>query len=695
MKNKLSILLTLILTLILCVCGLFACGDTSGGGNSSGNGESGSGENNQQQEVDWNLVYTVEGGEITGLTIYGKTLTELVIPNAINGANITSIGSSAFKDRTSLTSVTIQSNIQSIGELAFYNCVSLTSIIIPNSVYSIGSSAFSGCASLTSIEIPNSVQSMGQNSFFYCTALTQVDYLGTIDSWAQIEFKSSSANPLYNGADLYLNGVKQSETTISAQSINKYAFYNCTSLTRVTIGEGVQNIGEKAFYNCDSLVNVLIGNNVQYIGSSAFYNCSSLLSATIGSGVQIIEDEAFDFCYKLVEVINKSPNITVNKEDYLNGYVGYYALKVFNSGDTYENKFTNDNGYIIYNEGTEKVLCGYIGEETALTLPSYITKINRYAFRDCTSLTILTMGNSLKGIGSSAFYNCTALEKVNYLGSIDSWAQISFKDYNANPLCNGVDLYINNVKQTEITINPQTINKYAFYNCKSLTSVIIGESVQSIGDWAFSDCKSLTGVIIGESVQSIGYDSFYNCSALKSVTIGSSVQSIGFSAFEDCTALEKVNYLGSIDSWAQISFEDYYSNPLCNGADLYINNVKQTEITINAQTIKEKAFYGCKSLTSVIIGSGVESIGEEAFKKSTSLTSITIGSGVESIDKNVFEDCVALENIYFSDISTWYRTTSKSNWQNKTSGIETSVNVSSTNATNFTSFYKSCYWYKI
>ena len=81
------------------------------------------------------------------------------------------------------------------------------------------------------------------------------------------------------------------------------------------------------------------------------------------------------------------------------------------------------------------------------------------------------------------------------------------------------------------------IGDYAFYDCRSLTSVTIPDSVTSIGSWAFSYCTSLTSVTIPDSVTSIGLAAFYGCSSLISVTIPDSVTSIGDDAFRRCSQL--------------------------------------------------------------------------------------------------------------------------------------------------------------
>ena len=124
--------------------------------------------------------------------------------------SVTRIGESAFRDCTSLTSVTIPNSVTSIGQDAFYGCSGLTSVTIPNSVTSIGEEAFYKCSGLTSITIGNSVTSIGSNAFSYCTGLTSV----TIPN--------------------------------SVKSIESSTFYRCYSLTSVTIPNSVTSIGEKA-----------------------------------------------------------------------------------------------------------------------------------------------------------------------------------------------------------------------------------------------------------------------------------------------------------------------------------------------------------------------------------------------------------------------------------------------------------------
>ena len=88
--------------------------------------------------------------------------------------SVTAIGANAFKDCTSLTSVTIPSSVTTIGDAAFYGCTSLTSVTIPSSVTTIGDAAFCDCTSLPSITIPSGVTSILYGTFLRCTSLSSV-----------------------------------------------------------------------------------------------------------------------------------------------------------------------------------------------------------------------------------------------------------------------------------------------------------------------------------------------------------------------------------------------------------------------------------------------------------------------------------------------------------------------------------------
>ena len=200
---------------------------------------------------------------------------------------VTSIGKSAFRDCTGLTSVTIPNSVTSIGEYAFHSCTSLTAVTIPNSVTSIGGEAFRDCSSLTSVTIPNSVTSIGYSAFWN---VNNIIYSGSAigSPWG-----AKSVNGYVEGYLVYRDTTKTEllgcfsastgEIIIpnSVTSIGGMAFEGCTGLTSVTIPNSVTSIGWDAFYGCSGLTSVTIGNSVTSIGYGAFWFCSGLTSVTI------------------------------------------------------------------------------------------------------------------------------------------------------------------------------------------------------------------------------------------------------------------------------------------------------------------------------------------------------------------------------------------------------------------------------
>ena len=207
-------------------------------------------------------------------------------------------------------------------------------------------------------------------AFESCSNLTSVNYLGAIDRWAEIYFDNSLANPLSYAKKLYINNDLVTEVNLTtATKISSYAFYNCSGLTSVTIGNGVTTIGSSAFYCCSKLTSITIPDSVTSIGYAAFEKCSGLTSVTIGNSVTSIDESAFRGC----------------------------------------------NGL------------------TSITIPDSVTSIGNYAFYGCSGLTSVTIPDSVTSIGSWAFYNCSGLTSIEFKGTKAQWIVIKKgSDWNYN-----------------------------------------------------------------------------------------------------------------------------------------------------------------------------------------------------------------------------------------------------------------------
>lgn len=130
------------------------------------------------------LVHTASNTLIAGCK-------NTVIPNTIK-----TIGSSAFNECETLTSISIPESVTEIDDYAFGSCTGLTEVTIPNSVISIGKSAFSKCTGLTSITLPNSISSLGNSIFENCKSLRSITIPESVTEIGEACFYNSGLNEM-------------------------------------------------------------------------------------------------------------------------------------------------------------------------------------------------------------------------------------------------------------------------------------------------------------------------------------------------------------------------------------------------------------------------------------------------------------------------------------------------------------------
>ena len=330
----------------------------------------------------------------------------------------------------------------------------------------------------------------------------------------------------------------------------------------------VKIIPERAFVACGNLTEINLPIGITAINAEAFSGCSKLTIMNIPQGVAAIGNKAFYSCGAITEITVPSSVTSIGKSSfegcggkaYINCTIPSISSALGGDGKFANTQFTE----VFINDG--------------------VSTIGSYAFCNSRLLTSVTIGNSTTSIGKFAFSDCAALINVIIGDGVTS------------------------------------IGDYAFYECASLTNVIIGDGVTSICNRAFECCTSLTSVTIPDSVTSIGDYAFYECSSLTRATIGNGVTEIGSSAFSYCELLKEVHYNGNLSDWCKIKFTST-SNPMINGAILYLNGEELIDATIPSDitTITECTFHGCTSLKSVTLSKRVTSIEFKAFCNCTSL----------------------------------------------------------------------------
>ena len=287
--------------------------------------------------------------------------------------------------------------------------------------------------------------------------------------------------------------------------IGNYAFYNCSSLTEITIPNSVSSIGNAAFRECSGLTEITIPNSVSSIGNAAFRECSGLTEVTIPNSVTSIGSSAFRECSGLTAIT--IPN------------------SVTSIGD-----------------------CAFYGCSglTTVAIPNSVTSIGYSAFYNCSNLTSITIPNSVTRIGNCAFDNCRGLISVTIPNSVTSIGDNAFYG------CNGL-------KEITIGNSVTNISSSAFSGCSGLTTVTIPNSVTSIGSSAFNGCCGLTSVTIPNSVTSIGNYAFNGCSGLTLICYeGSSEPTFKSNSFENIATTIPVCVPADYNSDSWCGFSNLY-----------------------------------------------------------------------------------------------------------------------------------------
>ena len=526
-------------------------------------------------------------------------LNEVVIPSTV-----TQVEGSTFSGCTSLTSIVVESgntkydsrnscnaiietatntliagcqntvipnNVTSIGSQAFYQCSSLTSITIPNNVTSIGIQAFSSCSSLTSVTVEATTPpTLG--TYVFSSSPTCYIPAGTLSAyqasaWAQYvgsfveqgstttpasdfhDFEDASLNTQWQfiqsgqtnywtigtaagsastGSNaLYItNNGSDYSYTISSSSTS-WAYIPVTLETTDTISFSWKGVGESGcdylsvyLFPADYLPNagsastpieaVAVASSLRGQTEWQFCTATPAVSGNYNLCFMWRNDGSVGNTPIAVDNVTIGENISSNPSEGRCGDNLYWSivdstLTIIGSGSMYD--YTLENTTPWFNDRSK---IAYV------SLPDGLTHIGAFAFCRLNMLKSIDIPNSVISIGSRLFDYCSSLNSI----VVESGNNV----YDSRNNCNAIietttNRLIAGCKNTIIPEGITMIGSHAFFGQSTLLSIILPTSITTIGNFSFEHCTSITSITIPVNVQEVGYAAFYGCTALSAIHV--------------------------------------------------------------------------------------------------------------------------------------------------------------------------------
>lgn len=567
-----------------------------------------------------NQVYSSIGG-----VLFSKDKETLITyPRGKSGAyiipnNVRTIHSYAFFGCDNLSNVVVGTGVTLIEEFAFNECNVISGITIPDNVTTIESRAFYGCKSLIDVIMGNGIISISSYAFSACNNLQFSEY----------------DNLLYLGNEFntYLilmhRKISNTEYTINpmAKIIADGVFRDCKTLISIEIPNSVTIIGSFAFYGCENLPYIIIPDSVTTIGRCAFAFCKSITSIVIPDTVISIGSDLIWACTNITSII-----IPAKFSDLFESIIGNIGEPLYDVmpetltitgtdaiADGAFSGFKSLNNVIIGDNVTSigKYAFGGCTNLTSVIIGEGVTKIDDYAFNGCSSLSTVVIPDSVTSIGRNAFSDCEKLTTVkigagvNYIGS-DVFSRYFYNSYCSSLISIEVDpnnQYYSSVDGVLFTKDKKTL---CIYPKGKSGAYVIPDGVITIGVSAFKESVNLTSITIPNGVTEIERMAFQYCLNLTSVTIGASVSSIGEVEFSGCENLDEIyvnpnnQYYSSIDG---VLFNKNVTSLIACPAKKSGNYIIPSSVV----AIRQHAFYGCASLSTVVIPISIYSIGLNTF----------------------------------------------------------------------------------
>ncbi len=520
---------------------------------------------------------------------------------------------------------------------------------IPSSVKTLIPRMFKGCSSLEEIELPRKIKEIPSNAFEGCKALRSICFKGVEKN------KIPEGVKIGEAAFLKCSALTNIKLPVGLTTIERFTFSGCDGLSELVIPDTVGGIGKNAFAWCKGLKKIHLPSKLKYMGKSTFKGCISLVQVENLENTSIteIQNNMFEFCVALETIVLPS------KLQIIRG-------SVFKDCHRLEVPRNFLPASITKIEAAAFQGCYSI--ET-MRIPRRISTIEDYTFKSCSSLREVVFSDNVKHIGQSAFFHCNSLcsedfELPEYLETVGTSA-LSF--------CSSL---------SNLTI-PQTVHKLSsgfLKGCSALKTVNIPEGIKEIPVDCFKDCISLERVVIPDSVKMINVGAFRNCVAmtadkyflpsglheiresafrycdsLANVFIPDNVKKLPSAVFEGCVDLVSVEFLHNISEVGNYAFSnctslrefpfDLVDQRIGDAAFINCHVLKNPKFSNTIKSISSAAFKGCSQIETIVFPLMLTSISGAMLRDAVNLKKVVIPQGVTVIKKSAFRDCIRLTDV--------------------------------------------------
>lgn len=360
---------------------------------------------------------------------------------------------------------------------------------------------------------------------------------------------------------------------IKGTDIKRFVSYDHMP-SKIVLEEGLTEIPDSTFSSFD-IVEVVLPSTITKIGYGAFYNCTNLKRINLGDNLNFVGESAFKGCVSLEELYLGHSFQT----SYVSSFSGLSGLKkvILNCNNVPGNETMQYSWYLLDTKtanGLEFVIGKDVEVATYFNLFEHHGSVNEFntvstvtfedgckvreldgTFRGFYNLTSVVLPESVKKVGKSTFEQCQSLESIDLSGVTELDTENLFTNCYS-------------LKSVILPDNLTEIGPYMFSNCKSLVSLTIPQSVTVIGEKAFSQCAIET-IVLPQNLTEIGTKAFY-ITDLKEIFIPKSVTYIGEAAFVAFT-FNQLNVYCEVDSkpegWHDDWAQDNYHIDILWGCD--------------------------------------------------------------------------------------------------------------------------------